>query len=80
MREVDPSVRQRSAYLKAKANGFLSMVNFQLESFPKEACEFNHLNFDNVNTWEDMDLTKIDFSHNNISEIDENMSALQGLI
>lgn len=77
---ADPTVRIRTAFMKAKTNGFLSMVNFQLENFPKEITEFNQLDFDNGKSWEDFDLNRIDLSHNAISEIDSSIANIQGLV
>ena len=79
-KEQDPSVRLRSSFLKAKSNGYLSLANFHLDDWPAELCSFNTLNFDGGKSWEELDLNRIDLSYNNLTEIDAQISNLQGLV
>ena len=62
----DPSTRIQQAIQQAKRTGTLKLANLGLSIFPDQIHLFNATTVQGDNWWEDIPLTAIDLSHNNI--------------
>lgn len=72
----DPKRRLNQAFQKAKQKGFLRLANMELTSTPEEVHKFNEVTLPGESWWQDIPLSGVDLSNNEIFEIDPRISNL----
>ena len=67
VKNINPEERLTKGFMAAKRSGNLKLMNLGLTEFPETIHQFNEVSIPGDNWWEDIPLTIIDLSHNQIT-------------
>jgi len=77
MKVQDPNKRLNLAYQNGKQKGHLKLANMGLTAIPDEVHRFNEVTLPGDNWWQDVPLTLVDLSNNDIVQLDPRIAFLR---